>query len=178
MGRTKYLFVCFVLILSILFFSGHLAHGANQQPLHQQQHRTAAATAESDSMLPGRDSGKMTPVIPIITKSEDIPLLAEPPFEYSTPAMSDIPHKTISENTADVKKGLLSSILEKVRSKEEADQAARKSARYLAPLASSESLSVSDTSSMKRPLSTTESTMSKFSQSHLIDPLKQSHLKS
>ena len=129
-------------------------------------------------MLPGRDSGKMTPVIPIITKSEDIPLLAEPPFEYSTPAMSDIPHKSISENTADVKKGLLSSILEKVRSKEEADQAARKSARYLAPLASSESLSVSDTSSMKRPLSTTESTMSKFSQSHLIDPVAQSHLKS
>ena len=123
-------------------------------------------------MLPGRDSGKMTPVIPIITKSEDIPLLAEPPFEYSTPAMSDIPHKTISENTADVKKGLLSSILEKVRSKEEADQAARKSARYLAPLASSESLSVSDTSSMKRPLSTTESTMSKFSQSNLIVEIK------
>ena len=118
-------------------------------------------TAESDS-IPSRENrdGK----IPLVTttKIEDIPLLAEPPFEYSTPAMSEIPRKTISENTADVKKGLLSSILEKVRSKEEADQAARKQNRLLAPLASSESLSVSDAGSCATR-KTNESTMSKYS---------------
>ena len=115
----------------IFLFSGH---GASQQPLHQQQYSrsSAVATAESDSVLPVRDSGKMPPVpVPLVTttKIDDIPLLAEPPFEYSTPAMSELPRKTISENTADVKKGLLSSILEKVRSKEEADLAARKQNR-------------------------------------------------
>ena len=95
---------------------------------------------------------------------------AEPPFEYSTPAMSELTKKSLSENTADVKKGLLSSILEKVRSKEEADHQASlarnvKQGRLMAPLASSESLSVSDAGSSKRPISVTssnqDSTMSK-----------------
>ena len=40
--------------------------------------------------------------------------LTEPPLEYSTPAESELPRKTISENTADVKRGILSSLLEKV----------------------------------------------------------------
>ncbi len=44
--------------------------------------------------------------------------LTEPPLEYSTPSESEIPRKTISENTADVKRGILSSLLEKVSKKE------------------------------------------------------------
>ncbi len=106
---------------------------------------------------------------------EDIPLIAEPPFEYSTPPiMSNLSKKSISENTADVKRGLLSSILEKVKSKEEAAAVASvmgsagsgiglgtppgsgsASKRYLvAPLASSESLATgSDVTSMTTTLS-------------------------
>ena len=102
---------------------------------------------------------------PLSTKIDDIvPHLADPPFEYSTPAMSDLPKKSLSENTAEIKKGLLSSILEKVKSKEEAEsQISRNNKRLLtAPLASSESLSVSDTSTkrMSATSSNLESTTS------------------
>ena len=105
------------------------------------------------------------PPPPISTKIDDIvPHLADPPFEYSTPAMSDLPKKSLSENTAEIKKGLLSSILEKVKSKEEAEsQISRNNKRLLtAPLASSESLSVSDTSTkrMSATSSNLESTTS------------------
>lgn len=109
------------------------------------------------------DSPKIPPIPPsppLAGKLDDIPL-AEPPFEYSTPARAELPKKSLSETTADVKKGLLSSILEKVRSKEEADQAVAarsKANRLMAPLASSESLSVSETSS-KRAGSTTSSNL-------------------
>ncbi len=43
----------------------------------------------------------------------DFPL-AEPPLEYSTPAEAELPRKNLSENVADVKRGILSSLLEKV----------------------------------------------------------------
>ena len=106
------------------------------------------------------------PPPPVSSKIDDIVPhhLAEPPFEYSTPAMSDLPKKSLSENTAEIKKGLLSSILEKVKSKEEAEsQISRNNKRLLtAPLASSESLSVSDTSTkrMSATSSNLESTTS------------------
>ena len=106
------------------------------------------------AMVPERKKGvddKIPPIPPppVSTKIDDI--LAEPPFEYSTPAMSDLPKKSLSENTAEIKKGLLSSILEKVKSKEEAEnQLSRNNKRFQAPLASSESLSVSTEASTKR----------------------------
>ena len=40
--------------------------------------------------------------------------LTEPPLEYSTPAESELSRKPISDSTADVKRGILSSLLEKV----------------------------------------------------------------
>ena len=99
-----------------------------------------------------------------VSKFEDIPLLAEPPFEYSTPARSELPKKSLSETTADVKRGLLSSILEKVRSKEEAAEAAKTitKQRLMAPLASTESLSVSDASSKRLSTSVDSTASSKY----------------
>ena len=145
---------------------------------------TAAEVAAATTSGSGSGSGKLStipPPIPIKTsKLEDImPHLAEPPFEYSTPArFTELPKKSLSETTADVKRGLLSSILEKVRSKEEIQQQqnsveAAKSGgssqpqtsttttkqRLMAPLASTESLSVSDASS-KRLSTSVDSTAS------------------
>lgn len=105
--------------------------------------------------------------------------LAEPPFEYSTPAMSDLAKKSLSETTADVKKGLLSSFLEKVRSKEEAAALAASNVeakgkppqRLVAPLASSESLSVSDAGSMKRMSATSSNVDSTATSNFLINDL-------
>ena len=106
------------------------------------------------------------PPPPVSTKIDEIPL-AEPPFEYSTPAMSDLPKKSLSENTAEIKKGLLSSILEKVKSKEEAEnQMSRNNKRMLAPLASSESLSISTDASSKR-MSATSSNLESTTSSKL-----------
>ena len=45
--------------------------------------------------------------------NDNVPL-AEPPLEYSTPAESEMPKKSLAETTADVKRGILSSFLEKV----------------------------------------------------------------
>ena len=161
----------------------------------QQQRSTSAAgpssgatiseaTAAEVAAAATSGSGKLStipPPIPIKTsKLEDImPHLAEPPFEYSPPArFTELPKKSLSETTADVKRGLLSSILEKVRSKEEIQQQqnsveAAKSGgssqpqtsttttkqRLMAPLASTESLSVSDASS-KRLSTSVDSTAS------------------
>lgn len=132
----------------------------HQQQLQRERQLLRIANTGNTRPVTGDGAAKIIPPPPV--KLDDI----EPPFEYSTPAMSELPKKSLSETTADVKKGLLSSFLEKVRSKEEADQAARQSNskqnRLMAPLASSESLSVSEASS-KRPLSTSnESTMSRF----------------
>ena len=114
------------------------------------------------------------------SKFEDIIHLADPPFEYSTPARSELPKKSLSETTADVKRGLLSSILEKVRSKEEqqaimAAEAAKSGGsggcsststatkqRLMAPLASTESLSVSDASSKRLSTSVDSTASSKY----------------
>ena len=146
---------------------------------------TAAEVAAATTSGSGSGSGKLStipPPIPIKTsKLEDImPHLAEPPFEYSTPArFTELPKKSLSETTADVKRGLLSSILEKVRSKEEIQQQQQNSVeaaksggssqpqtsttttkqRLMAPLASTESLSVSDASS-KRLSTSVDSTAS------------------
>ena len=74
------------------------------------------------------------------------------------------PKKSLSETTADVKRGLLSSILEKVRSKEEAAEAAKTitKQRLMAPLASTESLSVSDASSKRLSTSVDSTASSKY----------------
>ena len=172
-----------------------LASARGQQ---QQQRSTSAAGPSSGATISeataaevaaattsGSGSGKLStipPPIPIKTsKLEDImPHLAEPPFEYSTPArFTELPKKSLSETTADVKRGLLSSILEKVRSKEEIQQQQQNSVeaaksgggsqpqtsttttkqRLMAPLASTESLSVSDASS-KRLSTSVDSTAS------------------
>ena len=86
---------------------------------------TISEAAEVTSGSGKLSSSTIPPPIPIKTsKLEDIiHTLAEPPFEYSTPARSELPKKSLSETTADVKRGLLSSILEKVRSKEEQQNA-------------------------------------------------------
>ena len=144
------------------------------------------ATAAEVAAATTSGSGKLStipPPIPIKTsKLEDsMPHLAEPPFEYSTPArFTELPKKSLSETTADVKRGLLSSILEKVRSKEEIQEQQQQNSveaaksggssqpqtsttttkqRLMAPLASTESLSVSDASS-KRLSTSVDSTAS------------------
>ena len=130
-----------------------------------QLHNSEVPRSKSAGANHADDKIPPIPPPPISTKIDDIvPHLADPPFEYSTPAMSDLPKKSLSENTAEIKKGLLSSILEKVKSKEEAEsQISRNNKRLLtAPLASSESLSVSDTSTkrMSATSSNLESTTS------------------
>lgn len=133
-------------------------------------------TLPLEDMQPVRDTSRMIPMPPPMQAmperkttilTDDFPL-AEPPFEYSTPAVSDIPRKTLNETTADVKRGILSSILEKVRSKEEAAMAAAASSgsagtkpqqRLLAPLASSESLTVSEASSKRLSAAGTDSSV-------------------
>ena len=129
-------------------------NAAGQQAVHAERNKGV------DDKIPP------IPPPPVSTKIDDIPL-AEPPFEYSTPAMSDLPKKSLSENTAEIKKGLLSSILEKVKSKEEAEsQISRNNKRFQAPLASSESLSISTEASSKRMSATSSNlestTSSKF----------------
>lgn len=138
---------------------GHTSHHHNTE---QVRSKSAGGNHPVDDQIPP------IPPPPVSSKIDDIVPhhLAEPPFEYSTPAMSDLPKKSLSENTAEIKKGLLSSILEKVKSKEEAEsQISRNNKRLLtasAPLASSESLSVSDTSTkrMSATSSNLESTTS------------------
>ena len=156
----------------------HHAHHSHGPPLRGTAAAAAVAAAASNPAGSSEDSPRIPPIpplhhgTPVKPLEMEVPMVAEPPFEYSTPAMSEFPRKSLSENTADVKKGLLSSILEKVRSKEEADQLARglkhqHSNRFLgpAPLASSESLTVSEAST-KRPVSNAstnpDSTMSEY----------------
>ena len=132
------------------------------------QHAGEVRSKSAGGNHPVDDKIPPIPPPPVSSKMvDDIPPLAEPPFESSTPAMSDLPKKSLSENTAEIKKGLLSSILEKVKSKEEAEsQISRNNKRLLtAPLASSESLSVSDASSKR--MSATSSNLESTTSSEL-----------
>ena len=80
-------------------------------PQQQQQHTQTERSKSSASYFPVPQYLDKNSVLQ--SNGADFPL-AEPPLEYLTPAESEIPKKSLTETAADVKRGILSSFLEKV----------------------------------------------------------------